>query len=133
MSPVRVLSERDVREALDMASCIDACERAFVAYSSGGAELPGVIHLDVPEAEGEIHVKAGHLHGEPYYAVKVASGFYRDRAPAIDGMVSVFDARDGSLAAARCSTTATSPICAQAPPEASPPGTWPPSTWSRSR
>ena len=96
---VRILRETDVREALDMASCIDACERAFAAYSSGGAELPSVIHLDVPESKGEIHVKAGHLHGEPYYAVKVASGFYGVEPSAIDGLVLVFDAADGAPAA----------------------------------
>ena len=33
-----------------MAACIDAVEAAFVAYTRGRAELPGVIHLDVPEA-----------------------------------------------------------------------------------
>jgi ornithine cyclodeaminase len=96
---VRILREGDVRAALDMASCIDAVERAFAAYSTGGAELPSVIHLDVPEARGEIHVKAGHLHGAAYYAVKAASGFYALDPPAIDGMVAVFDARDGSPAA----------------------------------
>ena len=82
-----------------MRGCIDACERAFVAYSSGSAELPAVIHLDVPESKGEIHVKAGHLHGAPFYAVKVASGFYGVEPPVIDGLVMVFDARDGSPAA----------------------------------
>lgn len=96
---VRILREGDVRAALDMASCIDAVERAFAAYSSGRAELPSVIHLDVPEARGEIHVKAGHLHRAPYYAVKAASGFYGAEPAAIDGMVVVFDARDGSPAA----------------------------------
>jgi ornithine cyclodeaminase/alanine dehydrogenase-like protein (mu-crystallin family) len=96
---VRVLREADVRAALDMASCIDAVQGAFIAYSTGGAELPNVIHLDVPEARGEVHVKAGHLHGAPYYAVKAASGFYALDPPATDGMVVVFDARDGSPAA----------------------------------
>jgi ornithine cyclodeaminase len=96
---VRILREAEVRAALDMASCIDACEAAFVAYSGGRAELPAVIHLDVPEAGGEIHVKAGHLHGSPYYAVKVASGFYGQDPAAIDGLVLAFDARDGSPAA----------------------------------
>jgi ornithine cyclodeaminase len=96
---VRILREGDVRAALDMASCIDAVDRAFAAYSTGRAELPSVIHLDVPEARGEIHVKAGHLHGAPYYAVKAASGFHAAEPPAIDGMVVVFDARDGSPAA----------------------------------
>ncbi len=71
-------------------------EAAFVAYSAGRAELPAVIHLDVPESRGEIHVKAGHLHGAPTYAVKVASGFYAEDPPAIDGMVVVFDARTGA-------------------------------------
>lgn len=96
---IRILRAADVREALDMASCIDACERAFGAYSSGGAELPSVIHLDVPESKGEIHVKAGHLHGQPYYAVKVASGFYDVDPAAIDGLVMVFDASNGAPAA----------------------------------
>ena len=92
----RILREGDIRAVLDMSSCIDACERAFAAYSSGRAELPGVIHLDVPEHRGEIHVKAGHLHGEPYYALKVASGFSETAPPSVDGMVVVFDATNGA-------------------------------------
>ncbi len=57
MTPsVRILREVDVRAALPMRACIDAVEAAFVAYSSGAAELPDVIQLDVPEARGEIHV-----------------------------------------------------------------------------
>jgi ornithine cyclodeaminase/alanine dehydrogenase-like protein (mu-crystallin family) len=81
-----------------MQTCIDACERAFAAYSTGRAEAPSVIHLDVPEAQGEVHVKAGHVHGEPFYAVKAASGFYANQPPAIDGLVMVFDARTGAPA-----------------------------------
>lgn len=99
MGRVRVLRAADVRAAIDMPACIEACERAFAAYSTARAELPGVIHLEVPEARGEIHVKAGHLHGEPFYVVKAASGFYGAHPPAIDGLVVVFDARDGSPAA----------------------------------
>ncbi|HEX7247002.1 MAG TPA: ornithine cyclodeaminase family protein, partial [Actinomycetota bacterium] len=99
MGQVRILREDDVRASLDMRGCIEACERAFVAYSTGRAELPTVIHLDVPESKGEIHIKAGHLHGAPFYAVKAASGFYGAEPPAIDGLVMVFDARDGSPAA----------------------------------
>jgi len=96
---VRLLRASDVKAVLDMAGCIDALEPAFAAYASGAAELPAVIHLDVPEARGEIHVKAGHLHGAPAYAVKVASGFYAQDPAAIDGLVVVFDATDGSPAA----------------------------------
>ncbi len=96
MATVRILREADVRAALPMSACIDAVEAAFVAYSGGEAELPAVIHLDVPEARGEIHVKAGHIRGAPAYAVKVASGFYAADPPAIDGLVLVFDAATGA-------------------------------------
>lgn len=98
-SRVRILREDDVRAALDMASCIDACEDAFAAYATGGAEMPDVIHLNVPERRGEVHVKAGYLHGARHFAVKAASGFYAQDPPALDGLVVVFDARDGSPAA----------------------------------
>jgi len=89
----------EIRAALDMPSLIDAVEGAFVAYSAGDAELPDVIHLDVPESRGEIHVKAGHLHGARHYAVKVASGFSATDPPSIDGLVLAFDATDGRPAA----------------------------------
>jgi ornithine cyclodeaminase len=93
---VRILGERDVRAAIDMAGCIEAVEGALIAYSSGEAELPGVIHLDIPEARGEVHVKAGHLHGAPAYALKASSGFYLEDPPSIDGLVVVFDASTGA-------------------------------------
>ncbi len=93
---VRILRRDEVERALGMAACVEVVEAAFVAYSAGRAELPGVIHLEVPEAGGEIHVKAGHLHGAPAFAVKVASGFYAGPAPAIDGLVVVFDASTGA-------------------------------------
>ncbi len=99
MADVLLLREPEVRAALDMPSLIEVMGRAFDAYSTGRAELPNVIHLDVPEAGGEIHVKAGHLHGAARYAVKVSSGFSSTDPPSIDGLVMVFDASTGALAA----------------------------------
>ncbi len=96
MASVRILRRDDVVAALPMDACIEAVAAAFAAYSDGRAELPAVVHLDVPEARGEIHVKAGHLHGSPAYAVKVASGFYGVEPAAIDGLVLVFDATNGA-------------------------------------
>ena len=96
MTRVRILRADDVRVVLPMTLCIEAVQAAFVAYSAGEAELPSVIHLDVPEAKGEVHVKAGHIHGAPAYAVKVASGFYGLDPAATDGLVLVFDATTGA-------------------------------------
>ncbi len=109
---VLTLREPEIRALLDPRSCIAAMEQAFAAYSTGRAQLPAVIHLDVPESEapgttapqtrGEVHVKAGYLNGGPYYAVKIVSGFPKNPQlglPANDGMIVVFDARTGAPAA----------------------------------
>ena len=93
-----ILRHEEIRRVLDLASCLEAVEKAFTSYSTGGAELPAVINLDVPEHRGEIHVKAGHLRGASHYAVKFASGFYDNPArglPQNDGLVLVFDAETG--------------------------------------
>ena len=99
---ILVLRETEIRRLLDPASCRVAVEEAFSAYATGGAVMPGVINLDLPEQGGEVHVKAGYLRGGGFYAVKLASGFPGNRArglPAGDGMVLVFDAATGSPAA----------------------------------
>jgi ornithine cyclodeaminase len=99
---VLILREAEIRALLDPASCIQAVEEAFTAYATGKAELPGIIHLDVPESRGEIHIKAGHLRGGAAWAVKIASGFPGNPErglPVNDGMVLAFDAATGAPAA----------------------------------
>src|SRR5688572_4679692 len=44
-----VLREPEIRRLLDPAACLLAVEQAFTAYATGGAELPAVINLNVPE------------------------------------------------------------------------------------
>ncbi|HEV2115760.1 MAG TPA: hypothetical protein VGR48_07035 [Terriglobales bacterium] len=99
---VLILREPEIRALLDPAALIRAMEQAFAAYATGKAQLPPVINLEVPEHEGEVHIKTGHLSGGPYYAVKIASGFYDNAAlglPSSNGMVLVFDSRTGAPAA----------------------------------
>jgi ectoine utilization protein EutC len=98
---VLILREADIRALLDPAACLDAVENAFNAYSTGQAQLPSVIALDVAENHGEIHMKAGHIRNGPYYAIKIISGFWDNPQlglPALNGMVVVFDAKTGAPA-----------------------------------
>ena len=99
---ILVLREAEIRRLLDPASCREAVEEAFSAYATGGAVMPGVVNLDLPEQGGEVHVKAGYLRGGEFYAVKMASGFRGNPErglPAGDGMVLVFHAATGAPAA----------------------------------
>jgi len=96
---ILLLRESEIRSLLEPADCIVAMERAFAAYSTGQAELPLVIQLNVPEQQGEIHIKAGHVRGGAFYAVKIVSGFLNNPQlglAANDGMVVVFDAQTGA-------------------------------------
>jgi len=95
---ILVLREAEIRRLLDPLGCLEAVEAALAAYSTGRAELPAVIQLDVPEHRGEIHIKAGHLHAGAHYAVKIVSGFPGNETlglPPSGGLVLAFDARTG--------------------------------------
>jgi ornithine cyclodeaminase len=99
---VLLLREADIRTLFETRAGLQAIEAAFAAYSTGRADLPGVIQLNVPEEKGEIHIKAGHLHGAAHWAVKVASGFPGNAArglPVNGGLVLAFDAKTGAPAA----------------------------------
>jgi len=76
---IRVLNEAQIRKAVTLEEAIAAMEKAFIAYSLKQASLPAVIHLDVPDQKGEVHIKAGYLFGEREYVVKIASGFWENR------------------------------------------------------
>ncbi len=95
---IRILNEAQIRKAVKMEEAIAAMEKAFVAYSRKEASLPSVIHLDVPDHKGEVHIKAGYLFGAAEYVVKVASGFWDNREkqlPVTGGLMLVFDSETG--------------------------------------
>ncbi|MBX6365247.1 MAG: ornithine cyclodeaminase family protein [Gemmatimonadetes bacterium] len=97
-TPLRIVPEAELRAAVMQEMAIAAVEEAFAALARGEARLPGVINLDIPEAQGEIHVKGAHLRGAPFYAFKLATGFYGNRLrglPTGAGLFLVGDAATG--------------------------------------
>lgn len=99
---ILVLREPEIRDLLDPRAALGAIEAAFAAYSTGRADLPAVIQLNIPERQAEVHIKAGHLYDGASFAVKVVGGFPENPArglPASGGMVLAFDASTGAPAA----------------------------------
>ncbi|HET6899178.1 MAG TPA: ornithine cyclodeaminase family protein [Vicinamibacteria bacterium] len=97
---VRILREAEIRRLVSPAQALAAVREAFVKLARGQATLPGVIGLDIPEHEGEVHVKGAYLHGSPFFSIKEAAGFYanvRRGLPVSSGLVLVFDAPTGML------------------------------------
>ncbi len=99
---MRIVDEATLRGRVTVAAAIAAVESAFAALARGDARLPPPVNLEIPESAGEVHVKGAHLAGSPYYAFKVATGFYRNAGrglPSGSGLVFVGDAVSGRPAA----------------------------------
>jgi ectoine utilization protein EutC len=95
---IKIFKEQEIRNLITYPEAIAAMEKAFVAYSAGKAMVPPVVHLDVPENEGEVHIKAAYVLGTPSYTVKIASGFYKNKErglPLSGGMMLVFNSQTG--------------------------------------
>ena len=76
---IKIFKEQEIRNLITYPEAIAAMEKAFVADISGKAMVPPVVHLDVPENEGEVHIEAAYVLGTPSYTVKIASGFYKNK------------------------------------------------------
>lgn len=97
-----VLDEKTIRGLIDPMQALEAVRHAFVLSARGQATLPPPMGFEVGPEQGEVHVKAGYLHGRQHYSIKIASGFYgnsRRGLPTCNGMVNVFDASTGELRA----------------------------------
>lgn len=91
-----------IREVASRKLVFAAVRDALIAHAEGRTQLPPPIAMVFPSAEGDCHVKAGHLTGAPYFAVKVAAGFYRNAErglPSNNGLILVLDAETGVPAA----------------------------------
>ena len=99
---ILVLTEQEIRQTVSMPEAMVSMEEAFAALARGEARLPDVIGLEVPEVDGEIHVKGAHIQGAPYVVFKAASGFWQNPAsglPTSSGLMLAFDAATGFPAA----------------------------------
>jgi ornithine cyclodeaminase/alanine dehydrogenase-like protein (mu-crystallin family) len=98
--PVRVLNRADVGQLIGPAEALTVVREAFIAMDRGRAVMPRPFELHLPDRDGEVHLKGAYLIGAPVFAVKAASGFYRNRElglPISNGMTLVYDASNGVL------------------------------------
>lgn len=97
---MRLISLEDIREVLPAIDILPAIEDAFVRYSAGEAEVPPVGELLLEK--GEVHIKYGYMRGDPYYVIKIASGFYENPKIGLassNGLMLLFNQDTGELAA----------------------------------
>jgi ornithine cyclodeaminase len=95
---VLVLTKEQIESVLTIEDAIEAVEDGFKAYNSGRAIVPFPVALDIPDHNGDIHIKPGYIKGYDTYTIKIASGFYDNpklNLPTSHGMLILFDSRTG--------------------------------------
>ncbi|HCU2028559.1 TPA: ornithine cyclodeaminase family protein [Pseudomonas aeruginosa] len=83
----------------DLMTCI---AEGFIAYSQGQALIPPVAGMEFESPPGDIHIKYGYITDQPYYVIKIASGFYdnpRIGKPSSNGVMLLFSRQTGELEA----------------------------------
>jgi len=91
---------RELLKTTDVSTLEAAIEEGFRAFTAGRATIPFPAHLDFPE--GDCHIKYGKIDGEPYFVVKVATGFYENQKrglPTGDGYLTIHSQETGRLQA----------------------------------
>lgn len=95
------LTEPEIRELAHPDNARAVVQDAFRALHRGEATLPPVVSLPFRRPEGLAHIKAGHLHADPVWTVKVATDIEpEDDGPTLhNGLMVVINLADGALAA----------------------------------
>jgi ornithine cyclodeaminase/alanine dehydrogenase-like protein (mu-crystallin family) len=96
---MRVVPLEAFRDKVSFTMAIAAVERGFRALGLREASLPDPLVMELRQQQAEVHVKGAHLAGARYIVLKVATGFYRNRArglPSGDGMFLLLDAQTGA-------------------------------------
>jgi alanine dehydrogenase len=93
-----LLRRSDIERLLSLRDCIDAVDEIFRLQGEGKVPAPGILGVKAPA--GGLHVKAALLPGDSNYLVaKLNANFPGNNAhfglPTIQGMIAVFDAKNG--------------------------------------
>lgn len=84
--------------AKELSTLIQSIEEGFKLYSEGKVVIPPVGHMHFNSPPGNLHIKYGHIPGEKYFVVKIASHFPNNpiqELAAIDGVILLFCQKTG--------------------------------------
>lgn len=99
---MRIVPLSEIQSVMDMPRAISAVRQGFVDVANGLVEQPEpmqmLFHEDAGELIGDLHVKGAQAKARPFFALKLASGFYRNpkrNLPVNNGLVLVLSSETG--------------------------------------
>ena len=96
---VTILTERDLRNCIVLNhEVVDAVSEAFTWLAEDKAYMPPIMHIPVPENNGDFDFKSAHARGLESLAIKLGAGFFDNRKiglPNATAMVVLLNATNG--------------------------------------
>ncbi len=95
---MKLVTLDEIKAVLPGIDLLTAIEAGFVAYSKGRCIVPPVGELLMDE--GEVHIKYGCITDDPFYIIKIASGFHGNPSlglPSSNGLMLLFSQQTGEL------------------------------------
>lgn len=95
---MKIITLDQVKRVLPSINIMPQIEQGFQAYSEGRVTVPPVGEMILEK--GEVHIKYGFVKEEEYYVIKIASGFYGNKAlgiPSGNGLMLLFKQETGEL------------------------------------
>ena len=92
------INKAEIIANFDFDSAVSAIKDSYIASSNQAVTLPPVGHIEFPQSNGDCHIKAGHIHGQSVFVIKIATGFYdnpKQGLPSSNGMMVAFSAQTG--------------------------------------
>lgn len=96
---VKILTESELRQLVTVdEQAIAAIESAFNWLAEDRVEMPPIMHISVPENNGDVDIKAAYVRGLDRFAVKMGAGFFDNHRlglPNSPAMMVVLSAKTG--------------------------------------
>lgn len=90
---MQILSLSEIKKRLFLPAAIELQEAGFKIFSKGEVDIPLPGYLAQDNPVGSYHIKYGHIHGDPFWVVKIAGG--PDNLP-MNGTMIVFSTVTGA-------------------------------------
>ena len=95
---MQFITLEQIKQVLPTLDLIPEIENGFQAYSKGLVTVPPIGEMILEK--GEVHIKYGYVHGDEYYVIKIASGFYENQKLGLsssNGLMLLFSQQTGEL------------------------------------
>ncbi len=100
---VLILTEKELQGIVGVDhETIEAVSKGFDLLSKGRVAMPPIMHIEIPESEGDVDIKSAYVKGLDRFAVKIGAGFFQNYKlglPSSPAMMVVISARTGMVEA----------------------------------